>query len=175
MRRLVLVFLALILLASGALAAEVKVAVIDLQAVVRKSDAGQKALKELQAKFEALKKKLQAKEEEIRKFKEDLEKKAPLLSPDVRQEKERQYQKMLREYQAEREDAQFEMKQAEEKALQPIMKDLEKVVKDMAKKEGYDLILEKRMPGIYWTSERIEITDHVVELYNQYHRSQKAK
>ncbi len=173
MRKTILFTLFFLLWGIGVQAAEVKIAVIDLQAVVRKSEAGQKALKKLQAKFEALKKKLQAKEEELRKFKEDLEKKAPLLSPDVRQEKERQYQKMLREYQAQREDAQYEMKQAEEKALQPIMKDLEKVVKQMAQKEGYDLILEKRMPGIYWTSEKIEITDHVVELYNQYYRSKQ--
>ncbi|NPA49339.1 MAG: OmpH family outer membrane protein [Thermodesulfobacteria bacterium] len=153
--------------------AEVKIAVIDLQAVVRKSEAGQEALKKLQAKFEVLRQHLKAKEEELRKFKEELEKKAPLLSPDIRQQKEREYQKMLREYQAQREDAQFEMKQAEEKALQPIMKDLEKIVKEMAQKEGYDLILEKRMPGVYWTSERIEITDHVVKLYNNYYQQKK--
>ncbi len=155
--------------------AEVKVGVIDLQTVVRKSEAGQEALKQLQTKFEKLRKELQAKEEELRKFKEELEKKAPLLSPEARQEKEREYQKMLREYQAQREDAQFEMKQAEEKALKPIMKDLEKIVKEMAQKEGYDLILEKRMPGVYWTSERIEITDHVVELYNNYYRQKQKK
>ncbi len=155
--------------------AEVKIAVIDLQAVVRKSEAGQEALKKLQAKFETLRQKLQAKEEELRKFKEELEKKAPLLSPDVRQQKEREYQKMLREYQAQREDAQFEMKQAEEKALQPIMKDLEKIVKEMAKKEGYDVILEKRMPGVYWTSQQIEITDHVVKLYNDYYHQKQQK
>ncbi|NPB08982.1 MAG: OmpH family outer membrane protein [Thermodesulfobacteria bacterium] len=169
---LVLGVLLLVLLVSGAQAGEVKIAVLDLQQVVRKSEAGQAALAKLQQKFETLQKKLKAREDELRKFKEELEKKAPLLSPEARQEKEREYQKMLREYQAEREDAQFEMKQAEQKALQPIMKDLEKVVKDMAKREGYDLILEKRMPGIYWTSPAIDITDHVVELYNQYKKGQ---
>ncbi len=173
MRKLWLLgILGVLLFSSLVQAGEVKIAVLDLQQVVRKSEAGKAALAKLQQKFETLRQKLQAKEEELRKFKEELEKKAPLLSPEARQEKEREYQKMLREYQAEREDAQFEMKQAEQKALQPIMKDLEKVVKDMAKKEGYDLILEKRMPGVYWTSPAIDITDHVVELYNQYRKSQ---
>jgi len=169
-------FLCLFLLLLGTsvgLAKEVKIAVIDLQQVVRKSEAGQQALAKLQAKFDSLKKQLEAKEEELRKFKEELEKKAPLLSPEAREEKEREYQKMLREYQAQREDAQYEMKQAEQKALQPIMKDLEQVVKKMAKEEGYDLLLEKRMPGIYWTSQAIDITDHIVELYNQYRKSRK--
>jgi outer membrane protein len=163
------------LLTSLVQAKEVKIAVIDLQQVVRKSEAGQEALKKLQAKFDALKKQLEAKEEELRRFKEDLEKKAPLLSPEARQEKEREYQKMLREYQAQREDAQYEMKQAEQKALQPIMHDLEKVVKEMAQKEGYDLLLEKRMPGLYWASPEIDLTEHVIELYNQYRRKQGQK
>ena len=176
MKRIVLLcFLWVLCLTAGLQAKELKIAVIDLQQVVRKSEAGQQALAKLQAKFDTLKKQLEAKEAELRKFKEDLEKKAPLLSPEAREEKEREYQKMLREYQAQREDAQYEMKQAEQKALQPIMKDLEKVVKKMAQDEGYDLLLEKRMPGVYWTSPSIDITDHIVELYNQYRRKQSKK
>ncbi len=172
-----LVFCLVFLLVAGSLsnlyASELKIGVIDLQAVVRKSEAGQEALKKLQEKFNVLKEKLQAQEQKLRKFKQDLEKKAPLLSEEARREKEREYQKMLREYQAAREDAQFEMKQEEEKALKPIMKDLEQVVKNLAEKEGYDLILEKRMPGLYWASEKVDITDKVVELYNKYRTSKK--
>ncbi len=152
-----------------------KIAVIDMQAVVRQSQAGQQALVKLQQKFDTLKQKLQKKESEIKKLKQELEKKAPLLSPEARQEKERQYQKMLREYQAQREDAQFEMRQAEQEALKPILKDLRHVVKDMAKKEGYDLILEKNMPGVYWASPQLDLTKHVIELYNQYLQRQKEK
>ncbi|WP_457755636.1 OmpH family outer membrane protein [Thermodesulfatator indicus] len=174
MKRLaILIVFGILLLSTNSWATEAKIGVVDIQTVVRNSQAGQEALKKLQAKFETLKAKLQKKESELRKFKAELEKKAPLLSPEARKEKEREYQKMLREYQAAREDAQFEMKQEEEKALKPIMQDLDKIIKDMAKKEGYDLILEKKMPGLYWASEKIDITKHLIELYNKYWTTKK--
>ena len=173
MRKICLTLVLFFCLTSLATAKGLKIAVIDMQRVVRQSQAGQEALVKLQEKFDTLKQQLQAKEKEIKKFKQDLEKKAPLLSPEARQEKERQYQKMLREFKAQQEDAQYEMRQAEQNALQPILKDLQQVVKQMAEKEGYDLILEKKMPGVYWASPAIDITDHVVELYNQYRQQQK--
>ncbi len=173
MKKILVSMLIVLFLAPLAMAKELKIGVVDLQKVVRQSEAGKEALAKLQKKFETLRQQLQAKEQELKKFKDDLEKKAPLLSPEARQEKERQYQKMLREFQAQREDAQYEMRQAEQKALQPILKDLEQVVKQMAEKEGYDLILEKKMPGVYWTSPAIDLTDHIVELYNQYRKSKK--
>ncbi len=157
------------------LAQGLKVAVIDMQSVVRQSQAGQQALVKLRQKFDVLNKKLKAQEEKIKQFKQELEKKAPLLSAEARQEQERQYQKMVREYQAQREDAQFEMRQAEQEALKPILKDLQHIVQNMAQKEGYDLILEKKMPGIYWASPKIDITNHVIDLYNQYLQGQKNK
>ncbi len=173
MRKIFLSVFIILCLAPLAMAKELKIGVVDLQQVVRRSEAGKEALAKLQKKFETLRQQLQNKEQELKRFKDDLEKKAPLLSPEARQEKERQYQKMLREFQAQREDAQYEMRQAEQKALQPILKDLEQVVKQMAEKEGYDLILEKKMPGVYWTSPAIDLTDHIVELYNQYRKTKK--
>jgi len=173
MRKVLLSLFLLLGLTSLATAKELKIAVIDMQQAVRQSQAGQEAMVKLQEKFDTLRKKLQAKEEEIKKFKQELERKAPLLSPEARQEKERQYQKMLRELQAQREDAQYEMRQAEQKALQPILKDLQQVVKQMAEKEGYDLILVKNGPWIYWASPAMDITEHVVKLYDQYRREKK--
>ncbi|WP_456432859.1 OmpH family outer membrane protein [Thermosulfuriphilus sp.] len=166
--RLLGIIIALLLLAQWAHAQTAqKIAVIQMQKVVKESKAGQSALKKLNQKFATLQKELKAKEEELKRFKNDLEKKAPLLSPEARQEKERQYQKMLREYKAKREDAEFEIRQAEQKALEPIMKDLRGIVFDYAQKEGFDLIVEKNMPGVYFASDKIDITRKIIELYDQ--------
>ncbi len=166
-------FLFMVLMALPAWAETPKIGVIDLQKVVRSSKAGQEAMQKLQAKFEALKKQLEAKQKEIEAFRAEMEKKAPLLSEEARAEKQREYQKMIREFRAQQEDAQFEMKEEEKKLLQPIFKELEKVVKELAEKEGYDLIIEKNMPGVYWVSPRVEITQKVVELYDRYRAGQK--
>ncbi len=162
-------------LISAGWAKEIKIGVLDLQKVVHSSKAGQEAMSKLQSKFEKLRKQLEGKRQEIEAYKAELEKKASLLSEEARLEKQRELQKMIREFRAQQEDAQFEMKEAEKKALQPIFKDLEKVIKKMAQEEGYDLILEKNMPGLYWVSPEMDITSQVVQRYDQYRASQAKK
>ena len=47
------------------------------------------------------------------------------------------------------------------------MQELEKVVSKMAEKEGYTLILEKRVLGLIYYNEAIDITDRVTETYDK--------
>lgn len=153
----------------------VKIGVINMQKVVRQSEAGKAAMEKLNKKFSRLQKELQAKQEELKAFKEDMEKKAPLMSEDARAEKERQYKKMVREYKSRSDDAQFEMRQAENKTMEPILKELEKVVTKIAKQGHYAIILEKNMPGLYYVSPQVDLTDEVIKAYDKTHQPDKAK
>ncbi len=143
-----------------------KIAVIDMQKVMRESHAGKAAMEKLNKKFEKLREELRKKQEELKAFKEDLEKKAPLLSEEARAEKERQYKKMLRDFKDQSDDAQFEMRQAESRTMEPILKELEKIVTEIGKKKGYTLILENKMPGIYYVAPEADITDEIIKAYD---------
>ena len=147
--------------------ATTKIAVIDMQKVMRESHAGKAAMEKLNKKFEKLREELKKKQEELKAFKDDLEKKAPLLSEEARAEKERQYKKMLREFKDQSDDAQFEMRQAESRTMEPILKELEKVVTKIGKEKGYSLILENKMPGIYYVSPDADITDEIIKAYDE--------
>ncbi len=160
----VLIFFSLTV--AGAASQPVKIATINMQKVVRNSAAGKKAMKELNEKFEALQKKLRAKQEEIKAFKEDLEKKAPLMSEEARADKEREYKKMLRDFKDKSDDAQYEMRQAESKRMEPILKELEKLVNQIGRDGKYTIILEHNMPGLYYISPDIDITDMVIKKYD---------
>ncbi len=144
-----------------------KIAVIAMQQIVKQSKAGKKATEELQIKFESLQKSLQQKQDVIRAYKEDMDKKASLLSEEARAEKEREYKKMLREFKEQSDDAQFEMRQTEAKVMEPILKTLEQVVTKIGESGGYELILESNMPGIYYVSPTIDITDEVIKAYDK--------
>ena len=146
--------------------AQAKIAVINMQKVVRKSVAGQKAMKELNKKFEGLQKKLKVKQDELTAFKDDFEKKGPLMNDDARAEKERELKKALRDFKDQSDDAQFEMRQAESKSMEPVLKELEKVVTRIGEEGGYTIILEKNMPGIYFNTSNIDITDEVIKAYD---------
>lgn len=144
-----------------------KIAVITMQKIVKQSQSGKKATEELQKKFESLQKSLQQKQDALKAFKEDMDKKASLLSEEARAEKEREYKKMLREFKEQSDDAQFEMRQAEAKVMEPILKTLEQVVTKIGESGGYALILENNMPGIYYVSPTIDITDEVIKAYDK--------
>ncbi|NIA08897.1 MAG: hypothetical protein GWP10_03815 [Nitrospiraceae bacterium] len=146
---------------------QVKIAVINMQRVVRNSVAGRKVMERLNKKFESLQKKLQTKQNEIKAFKEDLDRKAPLMNGDARIEKQREYKKKLRDFKDQSDDAQFEMRQEESKNMDPILKKLQKVVGHIGKKDGYTIILEKNMPGIYYVSPRVDISDQVIKIYDK--------
>ena len=144
-----------------------QIAVVNMQKVLRNSKAGKKAMAELNKKFDRLKKQLQAKQKELKAFKQDMEKKAPLMNEEARAEKERQYKKMLREFKDKSDDAQYEMRQAESKRMEPILKKLEKVVNKIGKEKGYVVIMEKNMPGIYYTAPDADITDYVIKTFDK--------
>ena len=155
--------------------AQVKIAVINMQKVVRKSVAGQKAMEKLNKKLKILQKQLRAKQDEINAFKEDIEKKGPLMNEAARAEKEREYKKAFRDLQDEKEDAQFEMRQAETKSMEPILKELEKVVSRIGEEGGYTLILDKNMPGIYFINSDVDITEEVIKAYDNQVKSKNKK
>lgn len=142
---------------------QTKIAVINMQKVVRQSAAGQKAMEQLNQRFEELQKQLQASQDELKAYKEDLEKKAPLMNEEARGDKEREYKKMVRDFKDKSEDAQFEMRQAESKTMEPILKDLEKVVTKIGQERSYTLILENNMPGVYYVEPSIDITDEIIK------------
>jgi outer membrane protein len=155
--------------------AQIRIAVINMQKVVRKSVAGQKAMEKLNKKFESLQEKLRAKQDEIKAFKEDLEKKGPLMNEAARAEKEREYKKALRDFKDQSDDAQFEMRQAESKSMEPVLKELEKVVNRIGNEGGYTLILENNTPGIYFIDSDVDITDEVIRAYDNEVKSKTKK
>ncbi len=163
------------LTAGVAYAKGTQIAVIDMQKVMKKSYAGKAAMEKLNKKFEKLRKELKKKQDELKSFKDDLEKKAPLMSEDARADKEREYKKMLRDFKDQSDDAQFEMRQAESRTMEPILKELEKIVTDIGKKRGYLLILENKMPGLYYVAPQVDITDDVIKAYDEMKKKGEGK
>ena len=175
---MLLVFLLSVVLCCSVTAEEtsqVKIAVINMQKVVRKSIAGQKAMEKLNKKFESLQKQLRDKQDEIKAFKEDLEKKGPLMNEAAKTEKEREYKKALRDFKDQSDDAQFEMHQAESKSMEPVLKELEKIVTRIGKEGEYTLILETNMSGIYFNAPDVDITDEVIKAYDNEIKSKTKK
>ena len=100
-------------------------------------------------------------------MKESLEKQAPMLNPDTRATKEKEYQTKLREFQRWGEGY-SKMKSIRNgwrwSETSPL--GFQKVIQKLGADDGYTLILEKNENIVLYVSKTIDITDRVIKAYD---------
>ena len=168
MKRIFLLFICVGLLLSSPVtyAAEAKIVYINIKRVFTESKRGQKEKEAFTAKVNAKKKEVEKKQEEFMVFKEDLEKKALMLSDQARREKEKEYQEKAKELEWLVKDSNEELRKLEQEMLDKLMKILQKVVENMGKKENYTLILEENASSILYAPKEMDITDQVIKAFD---------
>jgi len=168
LKKLVIFSLALLLLGttgyvnSQAVAAEnsKQIVTVNIQDVLLASVAGQGVKKVLEEKVGEYQNKFQQEQQEVDALRAEIEKKSSVWSQEVREEKERDYQKRVRELQLKSEDAQFELQQLEKQVMSPVLNELQKVIKEVGEKNGYALILDSRA-GLLYVDASLDISDLV--------------
>jgi len=148
------------------LAADLKMAYVDIQRAVNESNAGKDAKKLITKDVEKFQRLIADKQKELQTMKESLEKQALMLTPDARANKEKEYQNKLREFQRWGEDTQNEINQKRMEMERKISIGLLKVIQKVGADEGYTLILEKNENIVLFVSKTIDITDRVIKAYD---------
>ena len=137
-----------------------KIATVNIQEVLLGSAAGQEVKKVLEEKVEELQGTFLKDQEEVDTLRSEIEKKSSVWSQEVREEKEREYQKRVREVQLKSEDAQFELQQMEKQLMTPVLNELQKVIKELGEKNGYSLIMDSRA-GLLYVDKALDISELV--------------
>lgn len=147
---------------SQAVAAEnsKRIVTVNIQDILLSSQAGQGVKKVLEDKVSEYQSKFQKDQEEVDALKAEIDKKGSVWSPEVKEEKERDYQKRVRELQQKSEDAQFELQQLEKQVMGPVLNQLQQIIKDVGLKNGYAMILDSRA-GLLYVDEALDISDVV--------------
>ncbi|PIE64511.1 MAG: hypothetical protein CSA26_07860 [Desulfobacterales bacterium] len=146
---------------SHALAAEVKIGVMNLQKILSSSVAGKAAKEKIEARGKELQEEFKSEETGLKELQKEIEKKSTAWSEEKKKEKALEFQKKRRELKAKSEDARFELKNLQEKELAPIIKALEEVIKTYGKANGYTVILDLRS-GIPYFDKTIDVSDKLV-------------
>jgi len=133
---------------------------VNIQDVLLGSEAGQEVKKVLEEKVGEFQNKFQKEQDEVDALRVEIEKKGSVWSPEVREEKEREYQKRVREIQLKSEDAQFELQQLEKQVMGPVLNQLQKIIKEVGEKNGYAMILDSRA-GLLYVDESLDISEIV--------------
>jgi outer membrane protein len=147
-------------------AADLKIAVINVQKIIVSCDSGKAAKERFDTKMKELQGSFKKEEEALKVLQDEIKKKSSAWSEEKKAEKMREFQKNGRELQAKTDDARFEMKQLQDKELEPILKALEKVVEKYGKEKGYTAILDSKN-GVVYFDDSIEVSDTIVKKLNE--------
>ncbi len=150
-----------------ALAADIKIGVLDMKRLQQRSANFQQIKEELKKKYNAFQKKLDAERQQIEKLERDLKKQSMMLSLDAKENKEMELGKLTRHYKYMVGEVTQEMKDAEFEATRKVGREIEKVVEKIGKKEGYTVILEQGTTGLVYYNDAIDITAQVIKAYDK--------
>ena len=148
-------------------AVPVKIGYIDMQKAIQTTDSGKKAKKELETEFNSKKKELQEKEKDLKKMSEDLEKKNMVLSDEVKQKKQMEFQEEMIKYRDLVGKSQAAIQERERSLTAPILEKLRAIIGDIGEKEKYTVILEKQENSVLWAPKRIDLTERVIAEFNK--------
>lgn len=160
--------LALALALNGAaLAADLKIGVIEPQKVLDGTKNGKKIKDSLQEYVKSRQKIIDLEEEELKKMEEELVKQSAVLSADAKKDKEETFRKRMMEYQRKVGQLNQEVQTKKKDVLDEFNKSLEQIVKGIAVTEKLSLVVEKGDNGagalVVYSHPSLDITDRVIK------------
>lgn len=174
MKKMLGIMLTMLVLATApAMAADVKIGVIDLQQALNSTQEGKAAKDRIKRKVDNFQKTMESRQAELKKLNDDFEKQKMVLSADARAAKEREYQQKVRAFQLFAKDAQEELQQEDAKATRHILEGLSKIVKEIGDKGGYTVIVEKN--SLLYANNGIDLTNQVIQAYDKLPKKANGK
>ena len=145
-----------------------RIAYIDVQRVLARSAAGVAAREQLEREKATMQKEMDAKRVELEKLREELEKKGALLSPEIRREKQDQFERKRRDAARLADDFQKELEKREQALLQRVLQEISGVIEQIGKERGHYLIVEKRGAGVIYASPEADMTEEIIRAYDKH-------
>jgi len=149
------------------------IGVIDFEKVFKESSAGKVMQKELKAKHGQLQAKLQAEGKKVDEMSSALESDALVLSAEKKLERQRALRDRSDDLKKMKADSNQDMQLLQNRRMNQIQKDVIGIINKMGKEKGYPLIIEKKIGGVIYASDQVDITDEVIKAYNAIYAAKK--
>lgn len=165
MNKIAVLIAAAVFLFSGS--AFAKIGVVNFQQVLSVSDSGKSVysiLKKKAAEFDAELEKLS---KDIKKLQDDFEKQANMLAPEAKDRRAAEINRLVREFNGAKQDYSNQLQRIEARYLKDIETEVLRVTEKLGKELDYELIVEFQHAGVMYFSEKVDITNIVIERYNK--------
>jgi Skp family chaperone for outer membrane proteins len=159
-------FVLLLVSTSAVAQRSVRVAYVDLDAVLASLPAYAQAQKNLEARVEDWKKEAQAREEVIAGLKQVLAQERPLLTPELIQDRETEISaatQELMQYRQQRFGPEGDLMVARKGMMEPIQDQVYEAIRKLGAEKGYDFIFEKSSDAIMlYAQKRYDLSDELI-------------
>src|SRR3989337_1343944 len=147
--KIALVVIGFIILASGLAFAQSagKIGIVDLQRVIRDSQAGKTAKAAFEREFQDKRRIIEQKTEQLSRMKQDF----------IRT----------------RDDFRDELQKRDFELTQKILSELEGVIQKIGDSDGYVIIIEKTEGGVIYAAKGVDLTDKIIQAYDSTRGSSK--
>jgi outer membrane protein len=164
---LLLALAALLVVGTAAEDQPVKIGVVDIDQAISSTEEGKAAREEFARKQREAEAKIQPLVERYRGLEEDLKAKKFVLSDDALFQKQLDLAEMRNQIQNKMKELEGQL-QVDQKRLEgPLTKKLVQIIEAAGKNRGFTMILRRGAPGVLYTREALDITDIIIEKYNQ--------
>lgn len=158
---------ALLVVGTAAQDEPVKVGVVDIDQAISSTEEGKAAREEFARKQREAESKIQPMVDRYRELEEDLKAKKFVLSDEALFQKQLDLAEMRNQIQNKMKELEGQL-QVDQKRLEgPLTKKLVEIIEEAGKSRGFTLILRRGAPGVLYTREALDITDIIIEKYNQ--------
>ncbi len=147
-----------------AAAADVKIAVVNLQTVLETSVAGKAAQDQLKSQRDKLETDLKQKGNELQELEKRLQRDSMVMSKETREDKEREFRIKASDFQALQKKYRSDLQDLERQLMGDLQKDISALVAEISKKEGYQLVISSI--GVLYSQPSIDITARLVQELN---------
>jgi len=143
-----------------------KIGVINFEKILNESSAGKVGQQQLKNKWEELQKKLNDEKKSVEDFSLSIERESLVLSPEKKRAKQRELEDRVNDLKRMNADFTQEFRALQNERIESMQKEVFAIANDMGKKQGFLLIIERKVGGVIYAPDQVDITDEVIKLYN---------
>ena len=145
----------------------IKIGIVDIDQAISSTEEGKAAREEFARKQREAQAKLEPMIARYQEQEEDLKAKKFVLSDEALFQKQLDLAEMRNQIQNQMKELEGQL-QVDQKRLEgPLTKKLVEIIEEAGKSAGFTLIMRRGSPGILYSREALDITDMIVEKYNQ--------
>ncbi len=164
---LVLALFSVLLWGTAAQDEPIKIGVVDLDQALSSTEDGMAARAEIERKQREAEESIRPMYERYQSLEDDLKAKRYVLSDDALFQKQLDLAEMRNQIQNKMKELEGQL-QVDQKRLEgPLTKKLVEIIEAAGKNRGFTMILRRGAPGVLYTREALDITDIIIEKYNQ--------